>query len=189
MKTMLQDKSLSYLRDLYSRQSSEIDGRESGTRMALQEVNNEIRSQIKTNLERDMDPKPIKGHIVIVEDNKSISDSMAYFIEKEFRTMVKVASDISNAVNLLSEEDVELAIIDAYISGSPKSTTGGFDLIKLIPRKIPVILISGMAAEEDLKKAAKHYSASAYFIKPFDIKKMIKTMRMFIKPSDEQIVM
>jgi len=90
--------------------------------------------------------------VLIVEDEKP----MAKALELKIGTLgfaVKVASDGEEALRFINDETFDLIVLDLVL---PK--VDGFDFLKKMGTKVrkqPVIVLSNLSQEDDIKKARK----------------------------------
>jgi DNA-binding NtrC family response regulator len=107
--------------------------------------------------------KVSKGaRILLVDDEVSIRNLYQLFLESSGYSVV-AASSIAEALRYLRNEQFSLALIDIYLGED-----SGIDLLKGIVSAgvaLPVIVISGMAAESPLFAEALANGAAALFYK------------------------
>ncbi len=102
-------------------------------------------------------------NILIVEDDEFLRSLTAKRLEKE-GFAVKVAVDGENAINILSEYQPDVVLLDLLLPG-----LDGFEVLKKIKsteagKKIPVIIFSNLGQKEDIERA-KSIGADDFLIK------------------------
>jgi DNA-binding LytR/AlgR family response regulator len=103
--------------------------------------------------------------ILIVEDEFMISEDISMRLS-DFGYLVEgVASSGKQALDILEQREVDLALVDINIEGS----MDGIELASIIGSKykIPFIFLTSLANESIVKKA-KQTKPSAYLLKPFN---------------------
>ncbi|MCM1991724.1 response regulator transcription factor [Oceanirhabdus seepicola] len=130
----------------------------------------------------------MENKILLVEDDRSISEMVKNHLEKE-GFLVQVAFDGQEAVNKFLKESFDLIVLDLML---PK--LNGMEFMRLIREKslIPIIIMS--AKDSDVDKAiALGMGADDYISKPFSliellarIKASIRRANIYSKPENNQ---
>lgn len=114
-------------------------------------------------------------HILVVEDEKELSDLMAEFL-RMFGYTVSTAGDGYDALALLETTTIDIVITDVRM---PRMD--GMNLMTIIKNKysdLPVIIITGVN-ENKTRDIAHEKGADAFIAKPFhmrDLKKVVDSM-------------
>ena len=114
--------------------------------------------------------------VLIIEDEKGISDTVAYALKTEgFRALV--ASTGRQAIKVLEKEPVGLVILDV---GLPDIS--GFDLFHQIRKtsKVPVIFLTARAEETD-RVAGLEMGGDDYVSKPFKPRELSARVRAVLR--------
>ncbi|WII72214.1 response regulator [Bdellovibrio sp. 22V] len=124
---------------------------------------------------KKLDPKVI----LVIEDDETMRLAMKRILESE-GYVTKLAADGTELSTALDDHPVDLILMDV---GLP--WINGFELAQLLKehkdlKKIPLVFVSGKAAEEDMKKAFE-IGADDYIKKPFDVEKLKKTVETLLK--------
>ncbi len=106
----------------------------------------------------------IKGKILLVEDDKFLSNLLKIKLEKGGFEVVRAFNGEEAILKLKNEQDVKLIILDIIL---PQKN--GFEVMQEINQdpllsKIPIIIVSNLAQEEDVAKG-KTLGAIDYFVK------------------------
>lgn len=101
------------------------------------------------------------AHILIVEDEKSLSDLIAMNLSLVGHTSAQV-HDGNEALDYLKKNTYSMIILDIMLPG-----LDGFTLIEHVPEDTPVIFLTAMGNLSDRVKGLK-LGADDYIIKPFE---------------------
>lgn len=114
--------------------------------------------------------------ILVVEDQKEISDILMKYIAKEGYG-VAVASNGFEALELFGNQEFHLVLLDIMMPG-----INGFEVLKEIRKisDVPVIMLTAKQEEVDRLKGFET-GADDYVIKPFSPRELMKRIRVFIK--------
>jgi len=115
-------------------------------------------------------------NILVVEDQKEISDIVAKYIMKEGYG-VTVASNGFEALELFGNQVFHLVLLDIMMPG-----INGFEVLKEIRRisDVPVIMLTAKQEEIDRLKGFE-IGADDYVIKPFSPRELMKRIQVFLK--------
>lgn len=122
-------------------------------------------------------PNTVGMNILIVEDEKTIADSLKQGLS-EHGYFTQVAYDGTAGLHLFRHGIFNLVILDINLPG-----LNGYDLCKAIRNfdpKIPVIMLTAMSAVED-KIEGFDVGADDYIIKPFDFRELVVRVRALLK--------
>jgi two-component system response regulator HydG len=117
-------------------------------------------------------------HILVVDDEESIRDTFAMFLEREGYGQTTTASDLEEALLLINEEQFDLIISDIVLGDS-----SGTDLLQYIQNtgiQCPVVMITGFP---NLITAANslRYGAFDYISKPVNKETLLRFVRQALK--------
>lgn len=105
------------------------------------------------------------NHILIIEDNPSISDFLAHILSKE-NYFIQVAKDGKSAFEKIKNQEFDLILLDLILPD-----ISGLQILKKIRQKfsadlLPVIVISAVDDEEQIKEVLTQ-GANDFISKPF----------------------
>lgn len=114
--------------------------------------------------------------ILVVEDQKEISDILIKYIAKEGYG-VAVAEDGLEALELFGNQEFHLVLLDIMMPG-----ISGFEVLKEIRKisDVPVIMLTAKQEEVDRLKGFET-GADDYVVKPFSPRELMKRIQVFIK--------
>ena len=112
-------------------------------------------------------------YILIVEDEKPISDILKFNLEKEgYKT--KQAFDGEEGLNLAKSEDFDLVLLDVML---PKMD--GFQVLRelrVVKKHIPILLVTAREDEID-KVLGLELGADDYITKPYSVRELIARVK------------
>lgn len=114
--------------------------------------------------------------ILMVEDQKEISDIVSLYLDKEGYDYV-VASDGFEALEYFGTEKVHLVLLDIMMPG-----IDGFQVIREIREvsDVPVIMVSAKEDEADRIKGFD-LGADDYVVKPFSSRELMRRIKVMLK--------
>lgn len=117
--------------------------------------------------------------ILIADDEKNITDIIAYNLEKENYNIIS-AYDGQQALNLFASENVDLVLLDIMM---PKYN--GFDVCKKIREtsQVPIIMLTARAEEID-KVLGLELGADDYITKPFSVNELIARVKANLRRTE-----
>ncbi len=117
-----------------------------------------------------------KSKILVVEDEKPISDIIKYNLEKE-GYMVFTAYDGEEALTSQEENDPDLVLLDVML---PK--LDGFEVCRRIRERsiVPIIILTAKEEEVD-KVLGLELGADDYMTKPFGIRELLARIKANIR--------
>jgi two-component system response regulator ResD len=125
-------------------------------------------------------PKPVTGRVLIADDDTVVSDVVRRYLEREGLS-VTVANDGHQALQVLSSERVDVAVLDVMMPG-PDGLTLCHSLRHGGDQSIPVILLTALGEEED-RIAGLEAGADDYVTKPFSPRELVLRVRSVLRRS------
>lgn len=115
-------------------------------------------------------------NILVVEDEKNISDVVVAYLERE-NFNVFTSFDGENAIELFNKENIDLIILDLMI---PKLS--GDQVCRKIREKsnVPIIILTAKTEEED-KISGLSIGADDYVSKPFSPKELMSRVNAMLR--------
>ena len=117
--------------------------------------------------------------LLLVEDNKKLSDNLKKSLEKEGYT-IKQAFNLEQAFDMFYEEDFSLVILDINLPDG-----SGFDFCKNLREeefKTPILMLT---ARDDIKDKVTglNIGADDYLTKPFSLEELFARVRSLLRRS------
>ena len=116
--------------------------------------------------------------ILIVDDEESLRLTFEMFLRREGYENVKVASTLTEAIELINSHSFDLIISDIVLEGDK-----GTDLLRHIRETgitCPVVMITGFPNLDSASEAVR-YGAFDYLSKPVNKEKLLKTVAQALK--------
>ena len=119
-----------------------------------------------------MPTPPAAGHILVVDDEPSVRESVGYALEQE-GFEVTLAKDGEDAEDKLNGIDYDLLILDIMMPGK-----SGLDICREVRSEspVPIILLTAKDAEVD-KVVGLEVGADDYMTKPFSVRELLGRVR------------
>ncbi|MCP5105697.1 MAG: response regulator [bacterium] len=117
-----------------------------------------------------------KKRILVIDDELDVTDMLRDFLEANGFT-VDTASDGLKGLACLKSFVPALVITDLLLPGEH-----GINIVKTIKEKyfLPVIIISSIYSEEELKDTMEEYFVEAFLDKPFDLNVLLETINIIL---------
>ena len=119
-------------------------------------------------------------NILIVEDEESLSDPLAYLLRKEGFEAV-VAADGQAGLDLFASEDIDLVLLDLMLPGM-----GGTEVCKKLRAvsSVPIIMVTARDSEID-KVVGLELGADDYVTKPYSTRELVARIRAVLRRGPE----
>src|SRR4051812_16092074 len=123
-------------------------------------------------------PTERTAHVLVVEDEASLSDSIRYNLEREGFTAV-VAADGVRALERFRAEPFALVILDLMLP-----ELSGLDVCRAIRAEsdVPIIMVTAKDSEAD-KVTGLELGADDYVTKPFSVRELVSRVRANLRRS------
>lgn len=118
----------------------------------------------------------MKYNILLVEDEKDISEIVNIYMKKEGFNVFE-ANDGFKALEIFNTEDIHLVLLDVMMPG-----IDGFEVLEKIRNisEIPIIMVTAKQEEIDRLNGFEK-GADDYVIKPFSVKELVKRVNAILK--------
>ncbi len=117
--------------------------------------------------------------ILLVEDEESISQPLAFLLEREgYR--VRVVADGSEAIRVFPEEQFDLVLLDLMLPGLP-----GTEVCRSIRARsqVPIIMLTAKDSEIDIVVGLE-LGADDYITKPYSTRELLARVRAALRRSE-----
>ncbi len=124
-------------------------------------------------------------HILIIEDDADIAESLHYNFKREgFRSTIAESGEKGLRIALDDKSTPTLIILDLMLPGM-----SGMELCRRLRReqlteKTPIIMLTAKAAETD-KIAGLDTGADDYIVKPFSVKEVVARVRAVLRRAEK----
>ena len=119
----------------------------------------------------------MKPTVLIVDDDEAITQQLFWTLCDDYE--VVTANDPQTAARRAKIYEPDVAILDLHFPPTIDSPDGGLRILDYIKTHVPqskVVVITS-AADIESQKACYARGADEFFDKPFDIEKLLSTMR------------
>jgi two-component system response regulator VicR len=124
----------------------------------------------------------LKKKILVVDDERTIVDIIAYNLEQENFSVVCVY-DSSSVFDIFSKTKIDLMLLDIMLPG-----LNGFDVCKKIHEcyDVAIIMLTARAEESD-KILGFELGADDYITKPFSMRELIARVKANLKRTERNV--
>ncbi len=118
-----------------------------------------------------------KGTILIVDDNKSVLNSLNLFLKHKVDKVI-TCSNPNQILSLLKSEDIDLVLLDMNFSAGVNSGNEGIFWLREIHKAAPQMVVILITAYGDIELAvnAMKEGANDFILKPWDNQKLLATI-------------
>lgn len=118
-----------------------------------------------------------KGTILIVDDNKSVLNSLNLFLKHKVDKVI-TCSNPNQILSLLKNEDIDLVLLDMNFSAGVNSGNEGIFWLREIHKAAPQMVVILITAYGDIELAvnAMKEGANDFILKPWDNQKLLATI-------------
>ena len=124
----------------------------------------------------------INATILIIEDDPLFAERLRSDLKKNGYIVAGIARSLESAVQLMSRNDVDLAIIDIWLEGSQNGIDIAKALLKL--KNISIIYVTGLSREEQLERSKETFPFS-FMVKPVNIQELLVQIDLAINKNNE----
>jgi DNA-binding NtrC family response regulator len=122
----------------------------------------------------------VKQHILVVDDEKPITDLLNSFFKKHGYE-VRTAANARDALRFSLEFTFDLIILDIVLPDTESLEL--LDTFRAEYPEIPVILITGIGFDEELLQEALHKGAAGYISKTLPLEQLLMEVHRVLKKS------
>lgn len=117
-------------------------------------------------------PAARQPQLLLIDDERSFLEMLSFRLEERGLPCL-CAADAEEALALLEQPDLELALLDLNMPGTP-----GLDLLPLIKKRRPDMEVLLLTGESDLQAAARgmRRGAGDYLLKPVDMRVLLESI-------------
>lgn len=132
--------------------------------------------------------KNMSQHILIIEDEPDIAESLRYNFEREgFKTSIAESGEKGLRYALDEKSVPSLVVLDLMLPGM-----SGLELCRRLrrepqTRKTPIIMLTAKVTEAD-KVAGLEIGADDYIVKPFSVKEVVARVRAVLRRTETTVI-
>jgi CheY-like chemotaxis protein len=130
-----------------------------------------------TGIARPAPPRPADTHILIVDDNIELRETLVELLESRgYRT--SVAGDGVTAIRAVTDAPVDIVLLDISIPGL--SGADALPVIRALAPGAAVIMVTGNL-DRDIARRTLAHGAFDYLVKPIDHKHLLQSIELAIE--------
>ena len=130
----------------------------------------------------------LKPRILIVDDDKAITQQLFWTLCDDYEVMT--AHDLQSAVRRITIYEPAVAILDLHLPPTVDTPEVGLRILEYIKERYPQskVLVLSSAATVEMQRACLTGGADEFLDKPFEIEKLLATMRRITTEGELQFV-
>jgi DNA-binding NtrC family response regulator len=123
-----------------------------------------------------------EGNLLIVDDNKSVLDSLRLFLKHRFGKVITLESP-KQIINTIKKEDIDLVLLDMNFTAGDASGKEGLYYLSAILDLDPAISVVFITAYGGIELAVEaiHKGAIDFILKPWDNQKLLSTLQAALR--------
>ncbi len=128
-----------------------------------------------------------KGKVLIVDDNKSVLNSLNLFLKHKVEKVI-ICCNPNQILSLLETEDVDVVLLDMNFSAGVNTGNEGLFWLREIHKTYPKTVVTMITAYGDVELAvnAIKEGANDFVLKPWDNQKLLATLQNGIELSQSR---
>jgi DNA-binding NtrC family response regulator len=125
-----------------------------------------------------MEEKMKEGKLLIVDDNKSVLNSLSLFLKFDFLEVVTL-SNPNSMLHEIETRNIDVVLLDMNFKAGESSGNEGIYWLKEIKKRKPDIEVVMFTAYGDIETAVKatHEGAADFILKPWENEKLMATLK------------
>jgi len=125
-----------------------------------------------------MEEKMKEGKLLIVDDNKSVLNSLSLFLKFDFLEVVTL-SNPNSMIHEIETRNIDVVLLDMNFKAGESSGNEGLYWLKEIKKRKPDIEVVMFTAYGDIETAVKatHEGAADFILKPWENEKLMATLK------------
>lgn len=118
----------------------------------------------------------MKQRILVVEDDRTLQETLAYNLERQGYE-VTVAGDGRSALNLVRQQTPDVVVLDIMLPG-----LDGFDVCRIVRKEanVPILMLTARTEEID-KIVGLEMGADDYLTKPFSMRELLARVKALLR--------
>jgi DNA-binding response OmpR family regulator len=130
----------------------------------------------------------VKPRVLIVDDDKAITQQLFWTLCDDYEVMT--AHDLQSAVRRVTIYEPDVSILDLHLPPVLDTPEVGMRILEYIKERYPQskVLVLSSAATGEMQRACRTSGADEFLDKPFEIEKLLSTMRRITTQGELQVV-
>ncbi len=130
----------------------------------------------------------MKPRVLIVDDDKAITQQLFWTLCDDYE--VVTAHDLQSAVRRVTIYEPAISILDLHLPPVPQTPEVGLRILEYIKGRYPQskVLVLSSAATGETERACHRGGADEVLRKPFDIERLLASIRRIIGQRELQVV-
>jgi DNA-binding response OmpR family regulator len=119
----------------------------------------------------------MKPRILIVDDDEAVTQQLFWTLSDDYE--VVTANDLQSAVRRANVYEPDVSILELHLPPEIESTEAGLRILEYIKTRLPEskVLILNSRSGSETRSACYAVGADGFLDKPFDIEKLLATVR------------
>jgi len=122
------------------------------------------------------------SNILIVEDDKLLAENIRLGLQKEGLHISGLASNLKTAIEIMKQNEIDLALIDMQLDGPEDGITVATELLKI--KWVPIIYMTGNTPLE-IKDRLKKTFPAAFLEKPLRVRELYVQINLALSNFNE----
>ncbi len=130
----------------------------------------------------------MKPRVLIVDDDKAITQQLFWTLCDDYEVMT--AHDLQSAVRRVTIYEPAVSILDLHLPPVLDTPEVGLRILGYIKERYPQskVLVVSSAVSGEMQRACRRNGADEFLDKPFEIEKLLATMRRITTQGELQVV-
>ncbi|MBD0326550.1 MAG: response regulator [Pyrinomonadaceae bacterium] len=130
----------------------------------------------------------MKPRVLIVDDDKAITQQLFWTLCEDYEVMT--AHDLQSAVRRVTIYEPAVSILDLHLPPVLDTPEVGLRILGYIKERYPQskVLVVSSAVNGEMERACRRNGADEFLDKPFEIEKLLATMRRITTQGELQVV-
>jgi DNA-binding NtrC family response regulator len=130
----------------------------------------------------------MKPRVLIVDDDKAITQQLFWTLCDDYEVMT--AHDLQSAVRRVTIYEPAVSILDLHLPPMLDTPEVGLRILGYIKERYPQskVLVVSSAVGGEMQRACRRNGADEFIDKPFEIEKLLATMRRMTAQGELQVV-
>lgn len=130
----------------------------------------------------------MKPRVLIVDDDKAITQQLFWTLCDDYEVMT--AHDLQSAMRRITIYEPAVSILDLHLPPVLDTPEVGMRILEYVKERYPQskVLVLSSEATGEMQRACRRSGADEFLDKPFEIEKLLSTMRRITALGELQVV-